>query len=162
MMALGVDPGSQVTGFGLVQLEGTRLVHIDHGCISTKKAKSFNERLPLIYNGLIEIIDKYSPGVAAVENLFMAKNARSALKLGHARGVAILAIQNRNINVFEYTPLEVKKAVVGYGRADKNQVQQMVSILLNLKKIPITDAADALAVAICHLHTYPRNWNSGA
>ena len=153
MIALGIDPGTKVVGYGVIESTGSRLIHLDNGGIYTRPQDGLPERLRVIYGGLKEIIEEFRPGVLSVESLFYSKNALSALKLGHARGVAILAGANAGIEVFEYTPTEIKSAVVGYGRADKLQVQQMVKILLKLPEAPMPDAADALAAAICHLNT---------
>ena len=149
---LGIDPGSVATGYGIVRPEGHRLHYVDAGVIRISGKVGFAQRLERIYSGLQDIIKKYGPTVSAVEDVFQAKNARSALKLGHARGATILAAIHGGLEVYEYSPSEIKKAVVGYGRADKAQVQRMVKLLLNLSKRPAQDTADALAVAICHYH----------
>ncbi|TSK05815.1 MAG: crossover junction endodeoxyribonuclease RuvC [Geobacter sp.] len=153
MIILGIDPGSRKTGYGLISRQGNRLVHIDNGAIFTDKAKDFPQRLEKIFSGLSAIIAEYQPEVVAVEDVFLAKNAMSALKLGQARGAAIVAAVNVGLPVHEYTAMQVKKAVVGTGRAEKAQVQQMIKALLNLPEIAQEDASDALAVAICHAHS---------
>ncbi|MDF1580805.1 MAG: crossover junction endodeoxyribonuclease RuvC [Desulfuromonadales bacterium] len=153
MRILGIDPGSRITGYGIIEKSGNRLTHIDNGPLVTKSSAPFAERLKQIYDGLSEIIRIHSPEVVAVEQIFLSRNVNSALKLGHARGAALLAGVNANLPVFEYTALQVKSAVVGFGRADKQQVQQMVRALLNLPEIAQEDSADALAVAICHAHS---------
>ena len=153
MIILGIDPGSRITGYGLVSKQGNRLVHIDNGAIFTQSAKEFPQRLELIFRGLSDIIAEYRPHAVAVENVFLAKNAQSALKLGQARGAAIVAAVNLGLAVHEYTALQVKQAVVGNGRAEKVQVQHMIRALLNLPEIAQEDASDALAVAICHAHS---------
>lgn len=154
MRVIGIDPGSIITGYGVVEKNGSGLNSIKWGAIRTKKNQSFPERLKKIYDELSEIIETYEPSVAAIENIFFAENAKSALKLGHVRGATILAAINSGLETAEYTPLEVKQAVTGHGRADKNQVQIMVTKLLCLKEAPKPfDASDALAVAICHLHS---------
>ncbi|MBW6512583.1 MAG: crossover junction endodeoxyribonuclease RuvC [Desulfuromonadaceae bacterium] len=153
MRILGIDPGSRITGYGVIEKTGNRLVHIDNGPLVTKSTAPFADRLKQIYDGLGEIICRYAPEVVAVEQIFVARNVNSALKLGHARGAALLAGVNANLPIFEYTALQVKSAVVGYGRADKQQVQQMVRVLLSLPEIAQEDSADALAVAICHAHS---------
>lgn len=153
MIILGIDPGSRKTGYGLITKQGNRLIHIDNGAIFTDKAKDFPKRLELIFTGLSEIITQYQPEVVAVEDVFLAKNAQSALKLGQARGAAIVAAVNVGLPVHEYTAMQVKQAVVGTGRAEKTQVQQMIKALLNLPEIAQEDASDALAVAICHAHS---------
>ncbi|HZJ76729.1 MAG TPA: crossover junction endodeoxyribonuclease RuvC [Oscillospiraceae bacterium] len=154
MIILGIDPGLAILGCGIIHYEGNRFKTIAYGCITTPSTISMPMRLKKIYDELNELIIKYNPEVIAIEELFFNINVKTALLVGHARGVAILAAANNNKEIFEYTPLQVKQGVVGYGRADKTQVQQMVKTLLNLPEIPRPDdAADALAVAICHAHT---------
>ena len=153
MRIFGIDPGSDRTGYGCVDAEGSRHRIILSGAIRTSGAASFPEKLLIIHAGLVALLAECRPDCVAIENLFHAVNARSALKLGHARGVAMLAAVEAGLPVVEYTPAEVKRAVVGYGRAEKQQVQQMVKLLLGLPALPTPhDAADALAVAICHSH----------
>jgi crossover junction endodeoxyribonuclease RuvC len=153
MRVLGVDPGTLTSGYGIVSEEDHRLFHIASGGISPSAKQPLPKRLKKIYEELEKIIEKYRPHCVVVEDLFVSKNMKSALKLGHARGVAILAAMNSGLPVFEYAPLEVKQAVVGTGKAEKKQVQLMVKALLNLPKVPHpADAADALAAAICHIH----------
>jgi crossover junction endodeoxyribonuclease RuvC len=148
----GIDPGSDRTGYGCVDVEGSRHRLVTSGAITTPAA-SFPLKLLAIHTGLAGLIAECRPDCVAIENLFYATNARSALKLGHARGVAMLAAVEAGLAVAEYTPAEVKRAVVGYGRAEKQQVQQMVKLLLGLDAAPTPhDAADALAVALCHAH----------
>ncbi|OGQ97152.1 MAG: crossover junction endodeoxyribonuclease RuvC [Deltaproteobacteria bacterium RIFOXYD12_FULL_57_12] len=147
---LGIDPGSRVTGYGVIEKSGGRLSLVSCGVIKMQAQLSMPERLQVIYNGLSEVIRSEAPAVAAVEDVFVAVNPRSALKLGHARGAAVLAAVQHGLAVFDYTPRLVKQAVVGYGQADKGQIQQMVRVLLRLSASPSADAADALAVAICH------------
>jgi crossover junction endodeoxyribonuclease RuvC len=153
MRILGIDPGTRVTGFGLIEKQGNRLIHIDNGAIYTRADDPLADRLKIIYDGLCRVLNEYRPQAVAVERIFVAKNALSALKLGHARGVAMLAGVNACLPVTEYSAVEVKNAVVGYGKAGKAQVQQMVRVLLNLPEIAQEDASDALAVAICHAHS---------
>lgn len=153
MRILGIDPGSKATGYGFIEQQGNRLIHIDNGTIFTRSQVALAERLQKIYQDLNALIAQFQPDAVAVEQVFMAKNPASALKLGHARGVALLAGINAGLPVAEYSALQVKSAVVGYGRASKNQVQQMTRTLLNLPEIAQEDAADALAVAICHAHS---------
>lgn len=153
MRVLGIDPGSRITGYGITEKIGNRLVHIDNGAIFTDKAGDFPNRLKAIYEGLAQVIATYSPDAVAVEQIFLAHNAQSALKLGQARGAAIVAGVNAGLPVFEYTAMQVKQAVVGHGHASKDQVQQMVRILLHLPEIAQADASDALAVAICHANS---------
>lgn len=151
MRILGIDPGFRVTGFGVVQiLRNGKLSYITSGCIKIKG--DLAERLQIIHENITEIIADSRPDVLAIEKVFLARNADSALKLGHARGAAICACTNQQLNVHEYTALQIKKAVVGKGNAQKTQVQHMVQKLLALSGKPQADAADALACAICHAH----------
>jgi crossover junction endodeoxyribonuclease RuvC len=147
----GIDPGSERTGYGCVETDGSRHRVIVSGAISNAAAAPFPQKLLKIHTRLAALIAECRPDAVAIENLFHATNARSALKLGHARGVAMLAAVEAGVTVAEYTPAEIKRAVVGYGRAEKPQVQQMVKLLLGLSRLPSPyDAADALAVALCH------------
>jgi crossover junction endodeoxyribonuclease RuvC len=149
----GIDPGSARTGFGCVQADGSRYRLVACGAISSPAAIPFPQKLKTIYQELCVLLSKHRPGCVVIENLFHAVNARSALKLGHARGVAMLAAVEAGVPIIEYTPAEVKQAVVGYGRAEKGQVQAMVQLLLGLQSPPTPhDASDALAIAICHAH----------
>lgn len=151
MIILGIDPGLAIVGFGVIEYKGNRYRVIDYGVIRTDSNILFPERLKIIYDELTKLIDKYSPEDLAIEELFFNKNVKTAIQVGQARGVEILSAINKGLQVYEYTPLQIKQSVVGYGRADKRQVQEMVKLLLNLKEIPKPDdAADALAVAICH------------
>ena len=153
MRVFGIDPGSERTGYGCVESDGTRHRLVACGAIATASRASFPEKLLTIHRSLVTLLAESEPAVVAIENLFYATNVRSALKLGHARGVAVLAAVERGLPVVEYTPAEVKRAVVGYGRAEKHQVQEMVRLLLGLSEAPSPhDVADALAVALCHLH----------
>jgi len=150
----GIDPGSQRTGYGCVETDGRRHRLIACGAITVAVTDSFPQRLARIHRELATLLSAHRPECVAVESVFHAANARSAIKLGHARGVAILAAVEAGCSVVEYAPAEIKRAVVGYGRAEKHQVQQMIKLLLGLSKAPSPhDAADALAVAICHLHS---------
>ncbi len=152
MRVLGIDPGSRVTGFGVVQvLRNGRLQYVASGCVRVPKG-GLAERLKTVYEGVTEIIQTYQPTVLAIEKVFMARNADSALKLGQARGAAILAGANQTLDIAEYTALQIKRAAVGKGHAGKLQVQHMVKALLGLSAAPQADAADALACAICHAH----------
>ncbi len=153
MKVLGIDPGSRITGYGIIVKEGNRLVHVDNGAIFTDAKQDFPMRLQWIYRGLTEVIEQFRPDVVAVENIFFATNVQSALKLGQARGAAIVAGVNAGLPVHEYTALQVKQAVVGHGRAAKEQVQKMLKALLNLPEVAQEDAADALAVAVCHANS---------
>jgi crossover junction endodeoxyribonuclease RuvC len=153
----GIDPGSERTGYGCVESDGRRHRLVTCGAITAAPGSGLPQRLSGIYRELSALLRTSRPDCVAIENLFHAVNARSALRLGHARGVAMLAAVEAGCEVVEYTPAEVKRAVVGYGRAEKPQVQMMVKLLLGLAAAPSPhDAADALAVAICHLHTAPR------
>ena len=149
---LGIDPGSHVTGYGVVENTGGGLRHIVHGEIRPGKGAPLTACLQSIYVDLYEVIRLSAPDALVIENIFYGKNVRSLIRQGHCRGVAILAGKQRGIAVYEYTPLEIKKAIVGYGRAEKAQVQKMVKAILNLSELPPPDAADALAVAICHIN----------
>lgn len=153
MRVLGIDPGSRITGYGIVDQQGNKLVHVDNGAIFTDSAADFPGRLKKIFDGLSEVIVIYQPDQVAVENIFFASNAQSALKLGQARGAAIVAAVHAGLPVAEYTALQVKQAVVGQGRAEKGQVQKMLKALLGLPEIAQADASDALAVAICHINS---------
>ncbi len=156
MKIFGIDPGSERTGYGCVETDGSRHRMVVCGAISAPAHATFPERLLVIHTRLAALLVECRPDAVAIENLFHATNVRSALKLGHARGVAMLAAVEAGVPVVEYTPAEIKRAVVGYGRADKQQVQQMVKLLLGLTEVPSPhDAADALAVAICHVHAQP-------
>jgi crossover junction endodeoxyribonuclease RuvC len=153
----GIDPGSARTGYGCIDSNGSRHRIVLCGAISTSGAASFADKLLEIHRRLSALITECRPDSVAIENLFHALNVRSALKLGHARGVAILAAVQSGAAVAEYTPAEIKRAVVGYGRAEKTQVQQMMKLLLGLPAPPTPhDAADALAVAVCHAHSHAR------
>lgn len=149
---LGIDPGSRITGYGLIREVGRKIEYVDSGCIRTTKDGELSERLLQIYNGVCQLMDNYFPSEVAIEQIFMHENPNSALKLGHARGVAMVAAASHRMKIHEYTPREIKQALVGHGGALKEQVSHMVVILLGLNKAPQADAADALAVAICHSH----------
>jgi crossover junction endodeoxyribonuclease RuvC len=151
---LGIDPGSRITGYGVIRLEAPKnsLCYVTSGCIKVAEEKT-SEKLHQIFQDLCTVIQEHHPTEVAIEQIFMHQNPGSALKLGQARGAAIVAVAHHGLNVAEYTARQVKQAVAGYGAAEKKQVQQMVKILLNLSKVPQTDAADALAIAICHAHT---------
>jgi crossover junction endodeoxyribonuclease RuvC len=158
MRVLGIDCGSRVTGYGVIDTDGADCVFVRCGAIRSRPADPLAGRLRSIYNGIFEVIREFGPEAAAFENVFYATNVQSALKLGHVRGVSMFAAAEANLPVFEYSPLEVKSAVTGYGRAEKPQVQQMVKALLKLDALPEPyDASDALAVAICHIHTHRFN-----
>ncbi|MBE9561640.1 MAG: crossover junction endodeoxyribonuclease RuvC [Proteobacteria bacterium] len=146
---LGIDPGSRLTGFGIIDISRKNSKYVTSGCIRTH-SDSIPLRLKEIYTNLNQIIEQYQPNISAIEQVFMHRNAASALKLGQARGAAIVACVQNNLPVYEYAPTQIKQAVVGKGHADKIQVQHMVKILLSLPATPQADAADALAVALCH------------
>ena len=154
MRVLGIDCGSRVTGYGVIDNDGAECFLVRCGAIRSKASDPLPTRLRSIYNAIVDIIRDLHPEAAAFESLFYATNVQSALTLSHVRGVSMFAAAEANLPVFEYSPLEVKSAVTGYGRAEKNQVQQMVRVLLKLDASPEPyDASDALAVAICHVHT---------
>lgn len=154
MRVIGIDPGSHITGYGVVEKNGSGLRHIDNGCLITKRNSPLSERLLQIYDSLMETIEKFQPEAIAIEEVFFSKNVASALKLGESRGIGLLAAAQRKIRVYEYSTREVKQAVTGYGQASKEQIQQMVQRLLKLPEIAQVDASDALALAICHLNSY--------
>ncbi len=154
MRVIGIDPGSNITGYGIIDKVGARLVHIDNGCLATKKKSSLPERLRVIYEALMEIIEKYHPDAFAIEEVFYAKNIASSIKLGESRGVALLAAAQKNLPIFEYSTRAVKQAVTGYGQADKPQVQKMIQHILKLPEVAQADASDALALAVCHANTF--------
>ncbi len=155
---IGIDPGTAITGYGVIREESSGdLAWITHGVITTPSRWEEPQRLLFLYQSLLQIIKESHPDCCAVEKLFFQKNVKTALKVGQGRGAALIAAAEAGLSIGEYTPLAVKQAVVGYGKADKNQVQQMVKLLLELSEIPRPDdAADALAVAICHLHSTRR------
>lgn len=158
MIILGIDPGTATTGYGVIEKKGQKHKIIECGCIQTPAKTPLHDRLDAIYDELLEIIEKHSPDHMAVEELFFATNAKTAIAVGQARGVVLLAGKKKSLSVFEYTPLEVKMALTGYGRADKRQIQEMVKVLLSLPEIPKPDdAADALAIAICHAQSYKKS-----
>jgi len=157
MLVLGLDPGTAITGYGIVRFDGEVLATVSYGVISTPANDPLPHRLQRLYRELTRLIDTYHPTDSSVEELFFARNARTALSVGHARGVILLALTEAGLPIYEYTPLQVKQAITGYGRANKGQVQQMVRLLLGLEMIPHPDdAADALAVAICHAHSFSK------
>lgn len=155
MLVIGIDPGTAITGYGLVreQQDGSLEV-VDYGVVETPSNQPMSQRLLALYQSLSEIILLHRPQSGAVEKLFFQRNVRTAITVGQGRGIALLALAEAGLTVGEYTPLEIKQAVAGYGGADKKQIQYMVKALLNLSEIPEPDdAADALAVAICHIHS---------
>ena len=154
MRILGIDPGSHVTGYGIIEKKGNYLRHVLHGEIKPKKDSPLSATLIYVYQQLSAVISQTAPEAIALENIFYGKNVRSLIKQAQVRGVAIYAGADKSIDVFEYSPLEIKKAVVGYGRAEKRQVQVMVKAILKLPELPPADAADALATAICHANFF--------
>ncbi len=151
MRILGIDPGLAIVGYGIIDSVGNNNKVVDYGAILTPSTLSLPERLSMIHDELTDIIRTYLPDEVAMEELFFNTNIKTAIAVGHARGVEVLACNQMNLDVYEYTPLQIKQAVTGYGRADKRQVQEMVKMLLNLKEIPKPDdTADALAIAITH------------
>lgn len=153
MRVLGFDPGTATTGYGVVEGRGSRLLHVVHGCISTAPDLHFAQRLCRIYQESVDLVRRYAPEAVAIEKLYFSRNVTTGISVAQARGVIAVAAAQNGAPIFEYSPLEVKNAVVGYGKATKKQVQEMVKILLNLDELPRpNDAADALALAICRLH----------
>ncbi|GAA4854141.1 crossover junction endodeoxyribonuclease RuvC [Paenibacillus vulneris] len=154
MRIMGIDPGIAIVGFGFIDKQGSRLVPVQYGCIQTEAHTDGALRLKMVYDATVQLIDKYKPDAVAIEKLFFNRNVTTAFTVGQARGVMMLAAVQQGIPIGEYTPLQVKQAVVGYGKAEKKQVQEMVRMFLNLSAVPKPDdVADALAVAICHAHS---------
>jgi crossover junction endodeoxyribonuclease RuvC len=155
MIVLGIDPGTAATGYGLVKMEGKDLQPIDWGCIKTQAGMPAGARLQIIYRELEKVIKKCKPDVAVIEELFFSQNAKTALSVGEARGVALLAATDYELEIAEYTPLQVKLSLTGYGRAQKRQIQEMVKNILKLDKLPRPDdAADGLAIALCYIYSH--------
>jgi crossover junction endodeoxyribonuclease RuvC len=155
MKTLGIDPGTAIMGWGIVEEDGSGgLRAVDYGVLTTSKDLPLSQRLQVLHRGLVRIIEQYRPDTAGIEELFFGKNVNTALSVGHARGVALLALADAGVPVHEYRPSAVKQAVTGYGSADKKQMQEMVRLTLGLDSVPKPDdAADALAIAICHAAT---------
>lgn len=152
---LGVDPGLANTGYGIIDSDGVRVKHVTHGHIVTDKKDPPAKRLEQIYSSLVNIIEEFKPNAAGIEELFFAKNVKSALPVAETKGVALLLFQQKNLIIGQYTPLQIKQSLVGNGRAEKHQVQEMLKLILKLPSIPKPDhAADALAAAVCHVHLY--------
>ncbi|WP_455220712.1 crossover junction endodeoxyribonuclease RuvC [Kaarinaea lacus] len=149
---LGIDPGSRITGYGIIESDGYHAEYVTSGCVRAAE-ENWSQRLRIIFDGIQELLIQYVPDQVAIEKVFIHRNADSALKLGQARGAAICAVVNRSLAIEEYTPTEVKQSVVGKGNATKEQVQHMIQVLLKLSASPQADAADALAVAMCHANT---------
>ena len=155
MLIMGIDPGIAISGYGLISCENSGCRILEYGVIKTSAGLETPQRLRQIHEGYLSLIERYKPDAVAIEELFFNKNAKTIITVGQARGAALLAAALSNIEVFEYTPLQVKQAVVGYGRADKHQVQQMIKIFFHLDELPKPDdAADALVVAVCHMNSY--------
>ncbi|MGN0539675.1 MAG: crossover junction endodeoxyribonuclease RuvC [Candidatus Fimenecus sp.] len=153
MIILGIDPGYAIVGWGIIDYTANRFSVIDYGAVTTEAKTPFNERLEAVYDGVEDIIKRYNPSALAIEKLFYNTNAKTVIDVAQARGVINLAAVKNGVPIFEYTPLQVKQSVVGYGRAEKKQVQEMTRVILKLEKIPKPDdTADALAMAICHAH----------
>jgi crossover junction endodeoxyribonuclease RuvC len=153
MIAFGIDPGSQITGYGIIEKNSSKLLHIDNGVVRPGAKLPFARRLQEIHDRISSLLARYQPDIVVLEDIFVAKNVKSSIKLGQARGVTMLAAAKAGLEIAEYTPAQVKQAVVGVGNATKNQVQIMVKAHLKLPEVAAEDAADALAVAICHLHS---------
>ncbi len=156
MRILGIDPGSENTGYGLIESDGSCHTAVAYGTVRTQARRPFPERLLKIYTELSRLLQREKADVLAIEEVFHAANVQSALRLGHARGIPLLIAAQNAIPVFEYSPLEIKNGIVGYGRAEKSQVQAMVQFILRLPDLPGPDAGDALAAAICHAHQLKR------
>jgi crossover junction endodeoxyribonuclease RuvC len=157
-IVVGVDPGSLNLGYGVVDVQGSKINHLDHGTISAKRTLSVDRRLPILFAGLCEVLDRHRPDVISIEKVFHARNAQSALVLGHARGVVLLAAGQRELTLAEYAPSEVKLAVGGHGRSSKEQVAAMASRILSTSLAGVGhDSTDALAIAICHAHQLGRD-----
>lgn len=155
MRILGIDPGYAIVGYGVIEYEGNKFKVIEYGAITTNAGEDMFERFKSIHDDLNDLIERTKPDFMAIEELFFNSNQKTAINVAQARGVLLLSALNHGIRIFEYTPLQVKQAVVGYGRAEKQQVQQLVKMLLNLEKVPKPDdTADALAIAVCHAHSY--------
>lgn len=153
MIILGIDPGYAIVGWGVIEYTANRFSVIDFGAVTTNAGTPFNDRLKMVYDGVSDIMKRYNPSALSIEKLFYNTNAKTVIDVAQARGVINLAAVQNNIPIFEYTPLQVKQSVVGYGRAEKKQVQEMTRVILKLEKIPKPDdTADALAMAICHAH----------
>lgn len=155
MRIIGIDPGYAIVGFGVIEYEKAKFNVVDYGAVTTPAGMDFNSRLLEIYNDLCYILDKFKPDYMAIERLYFTSNQKTAIDVAQARGIVLLAARQRNISIFEYTPLQVKQSVTGYGKAVKKQVQEMTTRILKLNEIPKPDdTADALAIAICHAHSY--------
>ncbi|GJM83146.1 crossover junction endodeoxyribonuclease RuvC [Paenibacillus timonensis] len=158
MRILGIDPGIAIVGFGFIDKQGSKVTPVQYGCIQTEAHTPEEERLMHVYEAMIQLIDKYKPDAVAFEKLFFNRNVTTAMSVSQARGVLVLAAAQKGLPIAEYTPMQVKQAIVGYGKAEKRQVQEMTRMFLKLQAIPKPDdVADALSVAICHAHSYTLN-----
>lgn len=154
MIIVGIDPGYAIVGYGIIDYEFDKFKILDYGTITTPSDMPFTKRLAKVYDDILALLDRWNPDALSIEEIFFTTNAKTAVAVSQARGVIMVAAEKKGVNIYEYTPLQVKSAVVGYGKAEKEQVQEMTRLLLNLKTIPKPDdAADALAVAICHAHS---------
>lgn len=155
MRILGIDPGIAIVGFGFIDKQGSKVTPVQYGCIQTEAHTPDEERLLHVYEAMVQLIDKYKPEAVAFEKLFFNRNVTTAMSVSQARGVLVLAAVQKGLPIAEYTPMQVKQAIVGYGKAEKRQVQEMTRMFLKLQAIPKPDdVADALAVAVCHAHSY--------
>lgn len=151
MIILGIDPGIAIMGYGILKMSGNRIKVLENGVVTTSPKTKTPQRLKILYDNLNDIIKEYRPDEFAIEELFFNQNVKTAITVGHARGVQVFCAENNNLPIYEYTPLQIKQAITGYGRASKKQMQETVTTLLNLSQVPKPDdAADALAVALCH------------
>ncbi len=154
MRIIGIDPGYAIVGYGIIDYSSNHFSVVDYGAVTTKAHTPFDSRLSTIYDGLTQLISMYKPDAMSIEKLFFNTNTTTAIDVAQARGVIVLAAAHGGLNIADYTPLQVKQSVVGYGRAEKKQVQEMTRLMLNLKSVPKPDdTADALALAICHAHS---------
>lgn len=157
MRILGIDPGTRISGFGIIDTQAGKISHVENGGLFPPTKAPFSKRIHYLYNKITEVIQKFQPDVVALENIFVAKNVSSTLKLGHARGAIMVAVCEQGLPLWEYSANEVKKALTGFGHAGKEQIQRMVKSLLKLQDAAFTDASDALAVAICHANSHRMN-----
>ena len=154
MIILGIDPGLAISGYGIINYSGNKFEVIDYGAVITESTEEFPKRLKKLYDRYMNIFEVYKPEAVAIEELFYNKNTKTAIAIAEARGIHLLAAENKNIPLYEYTPLQVKQGIVGYGRAEKKQIQEMVRVILKLDAVPKPDdVADGLALAICHAHS---------
>jgi len=154
MIIVGIDPGLAISGYGVINYIGNKFEVIDYGAVTTESSQEFPGRLKAIYDGYMELFNRYKPEAVAIEELFYNKNVKTAIAIAEARGVHLLAAENCGIPLYEYTPLQIKQGIVGYGRAEKKQIQEMVKVILKLESVPKPDdVADGLAAAICHAHS---------